>query len=243
MGRSKRRQSAAEWPPSFESGSGQGSASFIGESTPLHEERLDTVTRILLQSGARTILDLGCGAGSLLQRLVAEERFTRIVGLDTSIQALVQAASSLGVTVGEGGRLSLFHQGFDMYDPRLVDFDAATMVETIEHVRPDRLSVVERVVFGEWKPKVVVMTTPNRDYNPLLNLAEGECRQPDHFFEWGRQKFRSWIEGVAQRNGYDARCEGIGPADLLRGSPTQVAVFDLRAEPRLDGVKDVEGLT
>ena len=99
------------------------------------------------------------------------------------------------------------------------------MVETIEHIEPARLSVVERVVFEEWRPEVVVLTTPNGDYNPLLGLADGERRHPDHHFEWGQSKFRSWSAGVARRNGFQVRCSGLGPPHPIRGAPTHLAVF------------------
>ncbi|HUE96934.1 MAG TPA: methyltransferase [Longimicrobiaceae bacterium] len=198
-----------------------------GESTRLHEERLDTVTSVLRDTGARTVLDLGCGGGSLLKRLAEEDQFTRIVGIDTSIEALVEAERSLGAGALQDERVSLRHAGFDTPDADLTGFDAAAMVETIEHIEPERLSIVERVVFAEWRPRVVVMTTPNREYNSLLGLEAGEPRHPDHRFEWDRQKFGSWAEGVAQRHGYEVRCDGIGPADPLRGCPTQIAVFRL----------------
>lgn len=199
------------------------------ERTELHEERLDKVLTVLLQSDARTVLDLGCGAGRLLKRLVRERQFTRIVGMDTSIEALGQAKHSLHDQAAEAeGRLSLIHREFDAPDGEFAGFDAAAMVETIEHIRPERLSVVERVVFDGWRPAVVVITTPNGDYNPLLGLASGERRHADHHFEWGRTKFISWSSGVAKRNGYDVSCEGVGLADPLHGSPTQMAVFRLR---------------
>lgn len=201
------------------------------ERTELHEERLDTVLGVLLQSGARTVLDLGCGAGRLLKRLVKERQFRRIVGMDTSIEALSQARRSLNDHASDvDGRLLLIHREFDVPDREFAGFHAAAMVETIEHVRPERLSVVERVVFGGWRPGVVVITTPNGDYNPLLGLAPGERRHKDHQFEWGRSKFASWSSGVAVRNGYDVTCEGVGLADPLRGSPTQMAVFRLKPD-------------
>jgi small RNA 2'-O-methyltransferase len=193
--------------------------------TDLHEERLDVAIDELLRSGARSVLDLGCGTGGLLTRLVREPQFTRIVGLDASIAVLDEAESALAAADLEGGRVELVHAGFDASAPRLVGFDAAAMVETIEHIDPGRLSFVERVVFGEWRPEVIVLTTPNGDFNPVLGLEDGDRRHPDHRFEWGQYKFRSWSAGVARRNGYHVRCDGIGPPDPIRGSPTHLAVF------------------
>lgn len=189
--------------------------------TDLHEERLDAVMQVLRESGAATVLDLGCGSGALLQRLAADPRFTRIVGIDQSLSALVEAEQALPADA----RLSLQHGSFAVADAGLAGFDAAAMVETIEHVAPGHLSQVEKAVFAGLRPRVVVLTTPNRDYNEVLGLADGEVRHPGHRFEWGRAKFRSWAQGVADRNGYRVRCQDVGLADPLHGAATQMAVF------------------
>jgi small RNA 2'-O-methyltransferase len=192
----------------------------------LHEERLATVSNILIDNAVRTVLDLGCGSGALLERLLADERFTRLVGVDTSIQAVQQAEHRLNeVPGGEPDRLRVLHGSFTTPDTALCGFDAAAMIETIEHVPPERLSAVERVVFAEWNPSLVVITTPNREYNVRLGMADDEFRHPDHRFEWCRARFRRWASGVAARNGYHLECRGVGPRDPLLGSPTQVGIF------------------
>ncbi len=194
--------------------------------TPLHEERLDAVSALLLGSGARTLLDLGCGSGALLRRLVAEEQFTNFVGVDISAEALLLAECHLELASKAGdGRWSLEHGSFAHAAERWAGFDAAAMVETIEHVPPEQLSSVEHAVFAIMRPSLVVMTTPNREYNVLYGIAEGEFRHPDHQFEWGRSKFRAWAAGVGERNGYAVAFQDVGRADPLFGSPTQLGVF------------------
>lgn len=194
--------------------------------TALHDERLDTVVRRLVASGAASVLDLGCGSGALLRRLVAEPRFTRIVGVDLSGESILAAERALApLCPVDGGRLSLVHGSFARADAGLTGFDAAAMVETIEHVDPAHLSRVEHAVFAELRPGNVLVTTPNREYNPLFGLADGERRHPDHRFEWTRSRFASWAGGVAARNGYRVTFTEIGPSHPLLGSPTQMAVF------------------
>jgi small RNA 2'-O-methyltransferase len=195
-------------------------------ATDLHDERLDTVSAILAESGARTVLDLGCGSGALLERLVREDRFTRIVGVDSSIGAVLEARRRLDGQPGcEGERVRVLHGSYLSDDGTLNGFDAAAMVETIEHVPPERLSALEQVVFGAWKPSLVVVTTPNREFNVTLGLGEDEYRHPDHRFEWCRARFRRWASGVAARRGYLLESDGIGPRDPLHGSITQIAIF------------------
>lgn len=200
--------------------------SMMTQMTSLHEERLDFVFRTLKATGARRALDLGCGSGSLLYRLLADNQFEDIVGLEDSGLSLQQARSVLAEHLSkESPRIRLIRGSYTESNPALVGFEAAAMVETIEHVRPEQLSLVERAVFGEYRPGCLFMTTPNREYNPLFDLAPGEFREEDHKFEWDRIKFQRWARGVADRNGYNVRFGGIGEFVPDVGHPTQTAFF------------------
>lgn len=199
-------------------------------STPFHEERLDAVLEQLLTGGAETVLDLGCGSGALLERLVREPGLRRIVGVDPSRLALAAAEERLVAADGtRDERLSLRQGSVTALDEDLAGFDAAALVETIEHLEPARLSAMERALFARLAPGRVVMTTPNREYNTVYGLAAGEHRHPHHRFEWDRPKFERWATGVADRNGYGVAFQGIGPAHALYGSSTQMAVFERRS--------------
>ena len=194
------------------------------DSPSLHDRRLAFVTGLLLDAKAGRVLDLGCGAGRLLARLVREPGFTRITGLDASASSLAVARGELAAHL-ESGRLVLLHGQVYAPHPGAGDADAVTLVEVIEHLDPQRLSAAERCVFGHYRPPLVVVTTPNVEYNPLLGLREGQRRDPEHRFEWPRERFRSWATGVARRNGYRVQTGGIGPTDADAGAPTQYAVF------------------
>ncbi len=196
------------------------------QTTSLHEDRLDHVCAVLEASGARRVLDLGCGSGSLLYRLLKRPQFVEIVGVEQSGISLVQARTALAEHLqGDPPRLRLLRGSYlDRHDA-FRDFEAAAMVETIEHVEPRSLSVVERAVFGQLRPRLLFMTTPNREYNPLFDLSPGEFRDPDHKFEWDRAKFRHWARGVAERNAYRVTFGGIGDSDPTLGPPTQTASF------------------
>ncbi len=205
-----------------------GGPHLLTQMTSLHEERLDRVCNTLRATGARTVLDLGCGSGSLLSLLVREPRFTQLVGLDQSGISLSLARTILATTLEKGTpEVTLINGSYQEPDLRLTGFDAAAMVETIEHVPPHALSTVEQTVFGHYRPGSLFMTTPNSEYNPLLGLAPGEFREEDHKFEWTRAKFRQWARGVATRNGYRVKFGGIGEEDPELGPPTQTALFTL----------------
>ena len=125
-------------------------------------------------------------------------------------------------------RIELIHGSLIYRDQRLAGFDAAAVIEVIEHFDPPRLSAFERVLFEFARPKTVVLTTPNQEYNVIWeSLPAGQFRHPDHRFEWTRAEFQTWASRVAAKHGYAVRFLAIGPADALLGSPTQMAVFEI----------------
>jgi small RNA 2'-O-methyltransferase len=190
----------------------------------LHEERLHAVTSHLLQSGATTVLDLGCGDGHLLARLAATSQFSRLVGIDIDSRAIATARAALAAQ-GRDARTQVLCDSFENPGHTWAGFDAAVMLETIEHVDPGRLSRVEESVFQTMHPGTVLITTPNQEFNVRHGLAPGERRHWDHRFEWPRARFRHWARGVASRRGYIVNFVDIGPADPFLGSSTQMARF------------------
>ncbi len=199
----------------------------------LHEQRLGAVLAALRGSGARRVLDLGCGEGRLLRELLKDGQFEEIVGLDVSIRSLEAARDRLKLDrmpEGQAARLRLIHGSLTYRDRRLEGFDAASVVEVVEHLDPPRLSALERVLFEFARPATVALTTPNREYNATWeNVGPGGLRHPDHRFEWTRAEFQAWARGVAGRFGYEVRFVPIGPEDPALGPPSQMGVF-LRGE-------------
>lgn len=195
-------------------------------TTWLHEQRLAAVLAAVRACGARTVLDLGCGDGALLIRLAREPAIQRIVGLDLSAQALETLRRRLeAVPAAARRKVSLLHGSMTEPDVDLKGYDAALLVETIEHLDPARLSVLERAVFRNIVPATVVITTPNSEFNALLGVPGHRFRHPGHRFEWDREKFRSWGDGAARRNGYDVAFEDVGGAHPVHGGASQMAIF------------------
>lgn len=195
----------------------------------LHEERLAAVADALTRRGARSVLDLGCGDGKLIERLAAQPRFIRLVGVDISSDAIATARSRLDLAPNASELRVTLQQGSFMEPSReMTGFDAAVLLETIEHIEPGLLSLVERAVFGCYRPACVLVTTPNHEYNRLHGLPPGVFRHPDHRFEWKRSKFREWAGGVAARNGYAVTFEDVGERDAIFGASTQMACFTLQ---------------
>lgn len=193
----------------------------------LHERRLDRVAALIAEAGAGRVLDLGCGDGKLVARLIRDPAVTEIVGVEVSSQELARADARFADLPEMQKRKLRLLQGSLIYrDLRLRGFDAAALVEVIEHFEPDRLPHLERALFGDARPATLIVTTPNRDHNVLFEgLQAGAFRHPDHRFEWSRREFEAWGTRVAAEHGYVVRFEGIGEAHPEHGAPGQIAVF------------------
>ena len=195
----------------------------------LNRLRTDAVVAAVRASGARRALDLGCGAGNLLRVLLKEQGLERVVGIDVSHRALEIGARRLHLETmapRQRARIDLLQGSLTYRDRRLADFDAAVVMEVIEHLEPSRLGSFERAVFTHAHPPTVILTTPNIEYNVRFeSLPAGQLRHRDHRFEWTRAEFAAWCDGVAARSGYSVAISGIGPEDAEVGSPSQMAVF------------------
>jgi 3' terminal RNA ribose 2'-O-methyltransferase Hen1 len=197
----------------------------------LHTLRLNLVATRLKELGSKSVIDLGCGEGKLLRRLLADRTFERIVGMDVSHRSLEIASAKLRMDrMPERQRRRIeLRQGSLLYrDRQLSGFDAAALVEVIEHLDSSRVVALERVLFEFARPRHVVITTPNREYNSLFpTLPTGKLRHGDHRFEWTRTEFANWADSAGARFGYEVRVEPIGPVDEQYGAPSQMAIFSL----------------
>jgi len=198
----------------------------------LHEQRLGAVLAVLRSAGAKRVVDLGCGEGKLLRELLADQQFTEILGMDVSVRSLEIAHRRLKLDrlpERQRERIRLVHGALTYRDERLSNFDAAAIVEVIEHLDPPRLKAFERVVFEHARPRTVVLTTPNQEYNVVWeSLPAGEMRHSDHRFEWTRIEFEEWALGIARRFGHSTRFLAVGPEEPGVGAPSQMVIFTLQ---------------
>lgn len=199
----------------------------------LHSKRLKAVLGELVASGAKTVIDLGCGEGKLLKMLLKEKQFEKIVGTDVSYRSLQKALQRIdyeGLAPMQKQRISILQGAVTYRDKRLGGFDAAAIVEVIEHLDLNRLQAFERVVFESARPKTVVLTTPNREYNELFETMQpGEMRHADHRFEWTREEFEGWSRAVAAKYNYEVSFKQIGDVHEKMGAVTQMCIFKLEA--------------
>jgi 3' terminal RNA ribose 2'-O-methyltransferase Hen1 len=198
----------------------------------LAEARREAVLAALGDVGASRVLDLGCGGGALLADLVKQRRFTEIVGTDVSSRALEIAERKLRLdrmSERQRARITLWQSALTYTDDRLKGYDAAVLMEVVEHVDPPRLPALEAAVFGHAHPTHVVVTTPNVEYNVRYPGLIG-MRHSDHRFEWTRAEFQDWATTVAATHGYRVAFRGVGDDDPDVGTPTQLALFTTISE-------------
>ncbi|BCM92768.1 ubiquinone biosynthesis O-methyltransferase [Abditibacteriota bacterium] len=195
----------------------------------LHQIRLDTVARVLKEAGVKRVLDLGCGEGRLMRELLKDGQFEFVRGVDASHRALDNAADKLRfdrMPDRQKERVELLFGVLTYRDERYSGFDAAALVEVIEHLDPARLPALERVVWEFARPGMIVVTTPNRDYNSVWeSLPAGSMRHRDHRFEWTRAEFESWAKSVADKFNYSVETSPLGPEHETLGAPSQMAIF------------------
>lgn len=202
----------------------------VEERLSLNQQRLAAVLAALKQCGAARVIDLGCGEGKLLKELLLDKSFKEIVGVDVSHRALEIATERLDLErlpTMQRDRIKLLQGSLTYRDKRLYGYDAATVVEVIEHLDMARLAAFERVLFEFAKPNTVVVTTPNVEYNAKFEtLPAGKLRHKDHRFEWTRLEFQQWANKVAENFDYSVQFLPIGDEDFEVGAPTQMAVFN-----------------
>ncbi len=191
-----------------------------------HMERIAAVEAALHDCAARSVLDLGCGDGDFFVRLAARTDITRLVGIEIDAEAVARLKARLQGQINApdteircGSILSP--------DPQLAGFDCAVMIEVIEHLDPAHLSQLERALFQVLRPRHIILTTPNAEFNPLLGVPAHRFRHPGHRFEWTRARFRDWGQRVAQRGRAQVSFADAGGAHPALGGASQMAVFHL----------------
>ena len=201
----------------------------IEQPISLNQQRLESVAKILTQQQVTRVIDLGCGEGKLLRYLLKNKSIEQITGVDVSYRHLEIAKKRLkldDLPFHQKEKIQLIQGSLTYRDKRFNGYDAATMIEVVEHLDSNRLGAVERVVFEFARPKLVIVTTPNIEYNVRFeSLPNDKLRHQDHRFEWTRQEFRDWANDVASRFNYQVTFQSIGNEDEQVGAPTQMAIF------------------
>lgn len=213
---------------------------------PLRRQRYDFVLQVLQKHRIRSAVDLGCGEGQLLERLL-DAGVQRVVGVDRSEQRVSTAMKRVTKACGEDQLANIILADFlsdkgEILNCPWTGVEAALLIEVVEHLPNKQLSRLPEVVLGcagqpphATPPRLVVITTPNADFK--MSLSSTEClsrggdtaalpRDDDHEREWTRAEFRQWAAAVAEPWGYEvAEHSGVGEVPGWEGTRTQIIVL------------------
>lgn len=195
-------------------------------TTWLHLERMAAVDAALRACNPTSVLDLGCGDGDFFLRLAALPEITRLVGIEIDAEAVARLEARLHAQ-DSAARADVRLGSLLSPDPSLTGFDCAVMIEVIEHLDPAHLSQLERALFLVLRPRHIILTTPNAEFNPLLGVPAHRFRHPGHRFEWTRARFRNWGRRVARQGKAHVAFHDIGGAHPDLGGASQMAVFHM----------------
>lgn len=217
-------------------------------SPPLSKQRVEFAVGHINVSHATTLVDFGCGSGSLLDSLLEHTTsLETIVGVDLSRKSLTRAAKIIHSKLSTNPVMQskirstvLYYGSITDFDSRLYGFDIGACLEVIEHMEEDQACLFGDVVLSLFCPRVLIVSTPNYEYNPILQRsalqnkdddqeeksAPCKFRNHDHKFEWTRQQFERWATDLAARHNYSVEFSGVGGSgDVEPGFASQIAVF------------------
>ncbi|KAF9119043.1 Small RNA 2'-O-methyltransferase [Mortierella sp. GBA39] len=194
---------------------------------PLWQQRRNLARLILDENHATSVIDFGCGEAALISLLVWETTgdypITHLTGVELRedrLQLACEACQPQDFELGSNLRVNeltidLFQGSVSQPDKRLIGYDALVCLEVVEHLDPPVLEKFWSVVLGSLKPKMVIVSTPNAEFNiyfPQLNYGKPNAifRNDDHRFEWTRQDFQDWCDAAAGQYNYDVTYTGAG---------------------------------
>ncbi|XP_008067857.1 small RNA 2'-O-methyltransferase [Carlito syrichta] len=200
---------------------------------PLYRQRYQFVKDLVDEREPKKVADLGCGDTSLMTLLRVCPCIELLVGVDINKDTLQRRRHKLSPFIGHylsprdlDLTITLYHGSIVEKDSRLLGFDLITCIELIEHLDSGDLASFPEVVFGYMSPSLVVISTPNAEFNPLFPSVT--MRDSDHKFEWTRMQFQTWALCVADRYNYSVAFTGVGDppsgAESV-GYCTQIGIF------------------
>jgi 3' terminal RNA ribose 2'-O-methyltransferase Hen1 len=193
----------------------------------LNDLRYEAILNLIkLLPHKESIVDLGAGEGRLSVQLGFVEGIKEILSIEPSNKSRIRAIERFEqVNVKEGYVEPQSLPGSLYYfDSRLQNKDVIVLCEVIEHIEEDRLPKIFDMILSDYRPKTLIVTTPNQEYNVLYELND-EMRHDDHRFEWTRAQFAQNVETWTEKYPYEVSIQGIGEEHDVYGHPTQMAIF------------------
>jgi SAM-dependent methyltransferase len=173
------------------------------------------------------MLDVGCGAGIILEGVSRHYPGLRLIGMDVSDRAVAAARTRVKdawFVVAEG-RFPPFLRGC---------FDLVLLTNVLEHV-PDPVSLLRAVSAVMAPGGFLILSTPSRyRYDNLLRIARGRppaMMSPDHVTEYSLGQ----VEELLDRSGFRV-LRAIGRSRVPDRRTVRNAMSRFLAIPILNGV-------
>lgn len=145
----------------------------------LHRKRIEFVLDYIEIVEARRVLDLGCGEGDLLLALASMQQLEQVIGMDVSQHRLgICRAALSSISPSPSAAIELVPGSYADSHVAFSDVDVAVMLESFEHYCPRRLSRIEKTILAGYRPKRLLISTPNKGYDLEQGLSLGIDAMP-----------------------------------------------------------------
>ncbi|KZV61730.1 hypothetical protein PENSPDRAFT_284881 [Peniophora sp. CONT] len=172
----------------------------------LSEQRKLWLLTIIREERVTSLLDVGCGEGSLLWSLsnpaywlpdtlpgFVYAHIRTLHGLDISAESLVHAEgaitpsppTSYSLPRWESLSASLWHGGLQKVNEEFKGIECIVASEVIEHLPPRAFTAFAPVLLGYYAPRLLLMTTPSYLFNRLFVPPPSSPEKEDPWLTWG----------------------------------------------------------
>ena len=190
--------------------------------TALSEMRYDWFYNKIKEMDIKQVFDIGCGSGKLLEKLQNIDGID-LFGYDCSDSVLKIASRYVNKNV------KLLFGSLIYFDESLLNKECFILCEVIEHLKKFQLDLAINNIFNVYKPKYVLISTPNQEYNKYYNLKRNEKRHSGHIFEWKTNQFLDFANKIKKKYHYKFKYEGIGHYSEENNNkifPTNALIFE-----------------
>ena len=190
----------------------------------LNTMRWNTVLKSLADYDVKSLLDLGCNNGKFLEKVRDKLDINKLAGTDISFKVI--SVANRKANKKDMSKIDFFHSSILYKDNRFKGYDAVTVIEVMEHIDKSKLYLFEKILFGYINPRIIILTTPNKDYNEnYKNLDSKGLRHFDHRFEFTKEEFKNWKGLMCFHYHYFSKFIEIGTPDDKDKYPTLGTIF------------------
>jgi 2-polyprenyl-3-methyl-5-hydroxy-6-metoxy-1,4-benzoquinol methylase len=170
-----------------------------GSSNPLVRRLMasfeQTLDELLTRAEPRSLLDVGCGEGVLVQRWAQRMPQARVVGID-----LEEESIQAGWAERQAPNLEYRTMAAEDLPFATDEFDLATAIEVLEHVADPERTLAEMARCAE---RYLLVSVPREPLWRGLNMARGAYlaqlgNTPGHLNHWSRRSFARLLSRFGQ---------------------------------------------